>query len=32
MRFRARFVGGKAGKFGAGHAWVTFEKNGKYFL
>jgi hypothetical protein len=32
MGYPARFVGGKAGKFGAGHAWVTFEKDGKWFL
>jgi hypothetical protein len=28
----ARFTGGKHGKFGAGHAWVTFEKDGKFYL
>ncbi len=32
MGYPARFAGGKAGKFGAGHAWVTFEKDGKTFL
>ena len=32
MGYSARFVGGSAGKFGAGHAWVTFEKDGKTFL
>ena len=32
MGYPARFVGGKEGKLGAGHAWVTFEKNGKFFL
>ena len=32
MGYSARFVGGKAGKFGEGHAWVTFEKDGKFFL
>jgi hypothetical protein len=25
-------VGGKAGKFGAGHAWVVFKKDGTWFL
>jgi hypothetical protein len=32
MGYPARFVGGKSGKFGEGHAWVTFEKNGRHFL
>jgi hypothetical protein len=32
MGYAARFTGGKAGKFGAGHAWVTFEKDGKFYL
>jgi hypothetical protein len=32
MGYPARFVGGKAGKFGEGHAWVTFEKDGKWYL
>jgi hypothetical protein len=32
MGYSARFVVGKAGKFGAGHAWVTFEKDGRHFL
>ncbi len=32
MGYPARFVGGKSGKFGEGHAWVTFEKDGKHFL
>jgi hypothetical protein len=32
LGFAARFVVGKAGKFGAGHAWVTFERDGKHFL
>ncbi len=30
--YSARFVGGKAGKYGEGHAWVTFEKDGKHYL
>jgi len=32
MGYTARFVVGKAGKFGAGHAWVTFERDGSWFL
>lgn len=32
MGYSARFVAGRAGKFGAGHGWVTFEKDGKTFL
>jgi hypothetical protein len=28
----ARFVTGRVGRFGAGHAWVTFEKDGKVFI
>lgn len=32
MGYPARFAGGKAGKFGAGPAWVMFEKDGKWFL
>jgi hypothetical protein len=32
MGYPARFAGGSAGKFGSGHAWVTFEKDGKIFL
>jgi hypothetical protein len=32
MGYPARFVGGKHGKLGEGHAWVTFEKDGKYSL
>jgi len=28
----ARFVAGKHGRYGAGHAWVTFEKDGKQYL
>ncbi len=32
MGYEARFVGGKAGKYGEGHAWVTFEKGGKCYL
>ncbi|MHB8653587.1 MAG: transglutaminase domain-containing protein [Terriglobia bacterium] len=32
MGIPARFVTGSAFKFGGGHAWVTFEKDGKSFL
>lgn len=32
LGYRARFVGGKSGKFGEGHAWVQFQKDGRWFL
>jgi hypothetical protein len=32
MKYDARFVVGTAGRYGAGHAWVTFNKDGKSFL
>ena len=32
MNYDARFVAGVSGRYREGHAWVTFEKNGKYFL
>lgn len=32
MGYTARFVVGSVGDLPAGHAWVTFEKNGKHFL
>ncbi len=32
MGYPARFVGGKCGKFGDGHAWVMFERDGRWFL
>ncbi|MFI5115862.1 MAG: transglutaminase domain-containing protein [Terriglobales bacterium] len=32
MNYPARFVAGTAGRYGRGHAWVTFEKEGKAFL
>ena len=32
MEYVVRFVVGRSGKFGAGHAWVTFEKDGRHFL
>jgi len=32
MKYPSRFVVGSAGRYGDGHAWVTFEKDGKHFL
>jgi hypothetical protein len=32
LGYSARFVGGKVGRYSEGHAWVTFEENGKTFL
>jgi hypothetical protein len=32
LGYRTRFVGGKHGRYGDGHAWVTFERDGKTFL
>lgn len=32
MKYPARFVIGRATRYGDGHAWVTFEKEGKHFL
>lgn len=32
INYKARFVAGIAGQYKQGHAWVTFEKDGKYFL
>ena len=32
MGYDARFVGGQAGRYGAGHAWVEYFQNGKCFL
>lgn len=32
MGYDARYVVGISGKYGEGHAWVTFEKNGTHFL
>jgi len=32
MNYPARFLMGAAGRYGEGHAWVTFEKDGKAFL
>ncbi len=28
----ARFVAGTSGRYGAGHAWVTFEKEGAHYI
>lgn len=32
MNYQTRFVTGTSGRYGRGHAWVTFEKDGKWFL
>lgn len=32
MGYNARFVAGRHGRYGTGHAWVTFEKDGKHYL
>ncbi|MGZ4816065.1 MAG: transglutaminase-like domain-containing protein [Terriglobales bacterium] len=32
MGYNARFVMGRAGRFGIGHAWVTYEREGGYYL
>jgi len=32
MGYQARFIGGKKGRYGAGHAWVEFIRDGKWFL
>jgi hypothetical protein len=32
MQYPARFVAGSAGRYGEGHAWVTFFKGGKWYL
>ena len=32
MGYDARFVGGSAGRYGSGHAWVEFFQDGKCFL
>jgi hypothetical protein len=32
LGYSARFVGGKHGRYGEGHAWVTFKEDGKTFL
>lgn len=32
LNYPARFVVGTAGRYGEGHAWVTFERDGKLYL
>lgn len=32
LGYPARFVCGSAGRYGAGHAWVTFERDGRTFI
>ena len=32
MGYDARFIGGSAGRYGSGHAWVEYFQNGKCFL
>lgn len=32
MGYDARFVAGRHGRYGIGHAWVTFKKDGKRYL
>ncbi len=32
MGYDARFIGGSCGRYGAGHAWVEYCQNGKWFL
>jgi hypothetical protein len=32
MGYEARFIGGSAGRYGEGHAWVEFFQDGKCFL
>jgi hypothetical protein len=32
LGYPARFVYGHAGRYGAGHAWVTFERDGRTFI
>jgi len=32
MGYKARFVGGSAGRYGASHAWVTFQDGERTFL
>jgi len=32
MGYDARFVGGTAGRYGSGHAWIEYFKDGKWFL
>ena len=32
MGYEARFIGGKASRYGVGHAWVQYCQNGKWYL
>jgi hypothetical protein len=32
MGFDARFIGGSAGRYGIGHAWVEYIRDGKWYL
>jgi hypothetical protein len=32
LGYAARFVCGHGGRYGAGHAWVTFERDGRTFI
>jgi hypothetical protein len=32
MGYKARYVVGRSGKYGAGHAWVTIEASGAHFI
>jgi hypothetical protein len=32
MGYDARFIGGSAGRYGTGHAWVEFCQDGKWYL
>src|SRR5215471_3251460 len=32
MGYDARFIGGRAGRYGDGHAWVEYFQDGKCFL
>ncbi len=32
LGYKARFVVGFSGRYGEGHAWVTLERNGRYYI
>jgi hypothetical protein len=32
MGYKSRYVVGRAGRYGEGHAWVTIERDGKHFI
>ncbi|MBW1849771.1 MAG: transglutaminase-like cysteine peptidase [Deltaproteobacteria bacterium] len=32
MGYKARFVAGYSGRYGTGHAWVTLERNNRYYI